>query len=811
MNVPVQESDLPTRYDPKVAEAKWAQRWQDDATYKHDPTPESFTIDTPPPTVSGKMHIGHAYSYAQQDFYARFQRMKTGGKVFFPFGTDDNGLPTEKLVEKMKSVRGTKMDRSDFRALCYQTVKEIKPDFVSDWKRIGMSCDFDTTYSTIDPHCIATSQRSFVDLHKKGLVYRKETPAAWCVQCQTAIAQADFENVELQSQFNDIHFHIKDSHGSKHPVTIATTRPELIPACVAIAAHPDDTRYTQYHGKRVTVPLFDYEVPLILDENVALDKGTGLMMVCTFGDKDDIDKWFRHKLDLRVVFTKDGKLNELSGKYAGLGIKDARKAIIEDLKAAGFLVGQKPISHPVNVHERCGTEIEFLKTPQWYINVLDHKDELVKAADDIEWHPDFMKVRYAHWVENLNWDWCISRQRFYGVPFPVWHDPETGDTYVASESQLPCDPYLDKPAGVPESVAARLVPESDVMDTWMTSSVSPQIILKWNDDQANALSLMPTSLRPQGQDIIRTWAFYTIVKSWYHHHLVPWKNIVISGYVTDPHGQKMSKSKGNVVDPRAIMDKYSADAVRYWAAGCKLGEDIPFIEKELQVGGRTITKLWNATRFALMNLADYDDDWTGRFDELEAVDRWLLSKLNRLVKDCTEAFDSYQHNQARIAIDAFFWSVFCDNYLEIVKGRLYEPKDLLQKRSAQFAVTHTLSTILRLLAPFLPFITEELYSLRFAKREHVASVHLASWPVVREDWNDAEASMLGDEVLRIVEAVRKFKTERKLALNKPVGPIHVTTQHDLTMVENDILSATKAAGITHKKGEFAVDVVPLAE
>jgi len=801
----MEQTDLPTRYDPKAAEQKWQEYWAREEVYKREPTAESFTIDTPPPTVSGKMHIGHAYSYAQQDFYARFMRMKMGD-VFFPFGTDDNGLPTEKLVEKLKNVRGTRMDRGEFRALCYATVKEVKPDFVSDWKRIGMSCDFDTTYSTIDPHCIATSQRSFIDLHKKGLVYRKETPAAWCVQCQTAIAQAEFENIDLQSQFNDINFHITDERGDKHAVTIATTRPELIPACVAIAAHPDDARYTQYHGKRVTVPLLDYDVPLILDEKVALDKGTGLMMVCTFGDKEDIEKWFKHKLDLRVIFTKDGKLNDLAGKYAGLTIKDARKAIIEDLKVADLLVGQKSITHPVNAHERCGTEIEFLKTPQWYINVLDHKEELVKAADDIAWHPEFMKVRYAHWVENLNWDWCISRQRFYGVPFPVWHDPETGDTYVADESQIPCDSFIDKPKGVPADIAARLVPETDVMDTWMTSSVSPQIILKWNDDQSKAVSLMPMSLRPQGQDIIRTWAFYTIVKSWYHHGIVPWKHILISGYVTDPHGQKMSKSKGNVIDPRVIMEKFCADAVRFWAAGCKLGDDVPFQEKELQAANRTLTKVWNASRFTLQNLADYDNDWTGLHSELETVDRWILSKCNRLIKECTEAFDAYEHNRAKMLLEQFFWSDFCDNYMEIVKGRLYEPKDILQKRSAQYALEYVLSAIVKLFAPFMPFVTEEIYHLRSAKHEGKKSVHIASWPTHRDDWNDPEAELLGGELCAIIDAVRKHKTANKLAMNAPLSKLTITTNHDLTLVENDLLAVTKAQKLSHQRGEFKVEI-----
>jgi valyl-tRNA synthetase len=797
----VMEADLPTRYDPKQSEPRWQKHWEDEGIFVHELSEESFVIDTPPPTVSGKMHIGHTYSYAQQDFYARFHRMRTGGKVFFPFGTDDNGLPTEKLVEKLKNVKSTRMSRAEFTRLCFDTITEIKPDFVSDWKRMGMSCDFNTTYSTIDPHCQATSQRSFIDLFRKHRVFRQESPVSWCTQCQTAIAQADFENVDLQSHFNDIAFHIDGQ-----PVTIATTRPELIPACVALAAHPDDERYKRYHGKKVTVPLSNHEVPLILDEKVDLEKGTGLMMVCTFGDKEDIEKWFKHKLATRLILNRDGKLNDLAGKYHGLSVKDARKAILEDLKAHGHLLAQKQISHAVNVHERCATEIEFLITPQWYIKVLDIKQELLEAGEQIRWHPEFMLVRYKHWVENLNWDWCISRQRFFGVPFPVWYDKRNGQVYVADEEQLPVDPFTDKPRSAPADVIEHLVPETDVMDTWATSSVTPQIILNWHEDPQRARRLMPTAMRPQGQDIIRTWAFYTIVKAKLNNDVIPWTDTVISGYVTDPHGNKMSKSKGNVVDPRVVMDKYCADVVRFWAAGSKLGEDLPFNEKELQIGNKTMTKLWNASRFTLMNLSGYDDGWTGRFDELEVMDRWILSKLNRLIKEYNEAFGAYEHSRAKFLLEQFFWTDFCDNYLEIVKGRLYEPKDELQKRSAQFALDHVLSAILKLFAPIMPFVTEEIFHLRFARKEGVKSIHVSRMPEFREEWNDQQAEVVGAEILKIIEAVRKHKTANQLAMNAPLQRIVVTTNADLTLAENDLLSATKAQGLERRSGEFDVKI-----
>ena len=412
------EKKTSERYDPHEAEPRWQRYWEEHGIYRFDEKSkaEVYSIDTPPPTVSGKMHLGHSFSYAQQDYIVRYQRMR-GKNVFYPFGTDDNGLPTDKLVEKTKKIRSKDYSRDEYRTICLEFVNENKPAFVADWKRLGMSCDFTISYSTIDPHSQKTGQKSFLDLYKKGLLYQAETPVTWCPTCQTAIAQAEFENIDLTSNFNDIIFKCEDKD-----LVIATTRPELIPACVALFAHPADKRYTHLKGKSATVPLFNYEVPILFDAVADPERGTGLMMCCTFGDKDDVDKWYRYKLPLRVVLTPDGKLNEhTTKKYEGLTIKDGRQRIIDDLKAAGLLLRQQPITHAVNVHERCGTEIEFMKTRQWFIRVLDHKEELLAAADTIRWFPEHMKVRYQHWVENLNWDWCISRQRFYGVPFPAWH------------------------------------------------------------------------------------------------------------------------------------------------------------------------------------------------------------------------------------------------------------------------------------------------------------------------------------------------------------------------------------------------------
>ncbi len=800
---PARMPELPKDYDPKIAEPKWERFWEEQGIHVHEPTPQSVTIDTPPPTVSGRMHIGHASSYAQQDFYARFHRMRTGGKVFFPFGTDDNGLATERLVERTKGVKSSRMSRKDFRELCMQTIRELKPEFVADWKRIGMSCDFSRTYSTIDHRAQATSQRSFLDLFRKGLVFRQETPVSWCPLCQTAIAQAEFENVEMQSTFNDIAFSCEGE-----PLVIATTRPELIPAVVAIAAHPDDARYAGLAGKKATVPLSGHEVPIVFDEKVEMEKGTGIMMVSTFGDKDDVEKWYKHSLPLRVVFTRDGKLNALAGRYEGLTIKEARKQALEDLKAQGLVLQSRQITHAVNVHERCGTEIEFLKTPQWYIRVLDRKEELLEAANGIAWHPPHMKVRYDHWVENLGWDWCISRQRSFGVPFPVWHDKRDGTIHVADESQLPVDPFVDKPSSVPQAEWEHLEPETDVMDTWATSSVTPQIALGWNDDPERAERLLPMTVRPQAHDIIRTWAFYTIVKSLSMHGTVPWRNIAISGFVTDPHGKKMSKSKGNVVAPQDMIEKYSADAIRYWAAGAKLGDDIPYQEKELVSGKKTATKLWNASRLALASLEGYAG-FDGAHADLETADRWLLGRLGALVAACTRAFEEYDHTRAKFALEQFFWNDLCDNYLEIVKGRLYEPKQPRERASAQFALLNALETVLKLLAPFMPHVTEEIYAHLPAADEQggkARSIHLSAWPLAQQSWRDEEAERVGADMVRVIEAVRKHKSAKAMSMGAPVGALRVRSPADLSAVKADLLSVTRAASLEWEEGEFSVEI-----
>ncbi len=777
-----------TRYDPKEAEPRWQKFWKENNIYvfKENDKPV-FSIDTPPPTVSGKMHLGHACSYAQQDYVARFQRMR-GKNILYPFGSDDNGLPTERLVEKEKKVRSTNMEREEFRKLCLDFVNEHKPSFVQDWIDLGMSCDFSSTYSTIDNDSQFIGQKSFVDLYKKGLVFREETPVMWCPTCKTAVAQADLESVDMKSHFNDILF----KSGSQELI-IATTRPELLPACVALCYHPEDERYKKLEGKHATVPLFDFEVPIIADESVDSQKGTGLMMVCTFGDKEDIEKWHKHKLPLKIIFTDDGKIIDDVKEYAGLSIKEARKKILEDLKEQDLLLAQKDIVHAVNVYERSKTEVEYLKKPQWYIKMLDKKQELLDAANKINWYPQHMKVRYDHWVENLGWDWCISRQRHYGVPFPVWYTSD-GKIVVAQEDELPIDPTINKPRGYED---VDLIPETDVFDTWMVSSVSPQIVLGWKDKTPKNY---PMNLRPQAHDIIRTWAFYTIVKGIYHHNDVPWKNIMISGHVLDPKGRKMGKSLGNAVAPQEILEKFGADALRYWAAGVKLGDDVPYMEKDIQTGQKTVNKIANASKFALMHL----DDFTGYAGELELLDRWLLSKLQRVIKEATESFEVYEYSKTRFLVDKFFWQTFCDQYLEMVKTRLYD-KENEARASGQYALEKTLGVLLKMFAPIMPHITEEIYQQYYAKKEDCQSIHISKWPEC-EELIDEEAECVGDVAVQVVDAVRKFKSQNQMSLRESVKKLTVTCDVDLTMIENDLVNVTNAEDFEHKRGEFDVQI-----
>lgn len=746
------EENIPTNYNHKEVESRIRKFWEEEKIFFTDlkklkKSKKIFLVDTPPPTVSGRMHMGHAFSYSQQDFIVRFKRMNM--PVFYPFGTDDNGLPTERLIEKLKNVKSKKMDREEFIKLCLETLKEITPSFIEDWKKLGISCDFSKIYSTIDDHSRKISQKFFIELYKKGRIYEKEFPTLWCTTCETSIAQAELEDREEESFFTTIKFYV-----DKEILPIATTRPELLPACVAIFVHPQDNRYKKFVGKKAKVPLFGFEVPIIKDYSANPEKGTGALMICSYGDKYDVDAISRYKLEEKIVLNYNGILNEKAGKYTGLSVKEARKKILEDLEKEGLIIKKEKIKHVVNVHDKCGTEIEFLPTRQWFIKILDLKKKWIELGKKIKWYPEFMFKRYKNWINGLEWDWNISRDRHFGVPIPLWKCTKCGEIILAEEKELPVDPTkIEKRCYKCKSVAN---PEKKVLDTWATSSLTPQIASSLFDNEIK----LPFSLRPQAHDIIRTWAFYTIIRSYFSENKIPWKEIMISGFVT-LHGEKMSKSKGNVIDPQNLFEKYGADVLRYWAASSRLGEDFDYNEKDFISGKKFLIKLWNASRFIFMNLKEFRKD----VKKLEVMDKWILFKLNNLVKEITESFENYQYHLVKNKIEKFFWNDFCDNYLEIVKRRIYEGTNE-EKESAYYTLYKTIFTLIKLLAPIMPFITEEIYQ-KFLKACEEKSIHLCKWPKADKK-NFKKEFEIGETFIQILHRVREEKSKAKKSLKSKI-------------------------------------------
>lgn len=788
--------NLESNYDFKEAEKRILKYWETKNIFKFDEKNKNpiYSIDTPPPTVSGKMHVGHAFSYSQQDFVARYKRMR-GFNVFYPFGTDDNGLATERMIEKLKNVRSKDMKRDEFVKLCLKTLDEIRPDFVQDWKNIGISADYNLFYSTINDHCRKISQESFIDLYNKKRIYQKEAPTIWCPTCRTAIAQVELEDKKFESTFNDIIFKVNGKD-----IIISTTRPELLGSCVAVIINPEDKKNKQLIGKKAKVPLFNQEVSIIADKRVDPEKGSGIVMCCTFGDQTDIEWYKAYNLPLKISFTEDGRLNDLGGKYKGLKIKEAREKILEDLEKGKLLVNKKKITHIVNVHERCSTEIEIINTKQWFIKYLDFKDLFLKSGSKLNWYPNHMKVRYDNWIKGLQWDWCISRQRYFGVPFPIWYCKKCNEIILADEKDLPIDPLSDKPKKKCKCGSSEFIPEKDVLDTWATSSLTPKIVQGLTKSK-----VYPMSLRPQAHDIITFWLFNTLVKSQLHDKVNPWKDVVISGHVLDPHGNKMSKSKGNIVEPQFVINKFGADAFRFWAAGSKLGDDMPYQEKDIVTGQKTITKLWNATKFILSHIKDFDNK---KPKNLEEIDLFLISKLNTLVKECTETFDKYEYSRTKFETENFFWNLFCDYYLEIVKDRVYNPniRGEEKRKSAQYVLKKSLVTILKLFAPIMPFITDEIYLKSFAEEENCNSIHNSSWPEFKKEEINSKLEKIGEKFIEIVKTVRQFKSKNSKSLKAEILlSLDKKDQSLLKNVLDDLKATVNAREITF--GEFEVKFV----
>ncbi len=820
---------LPKNYDHQKTEKHWQNEWVEKGTYHwldDLPREQTFVIDTPPPTVSGVLHMGHIFSYTQADFIARYQRM-AGKDVFYPMGFDDNGLPTERLVEKVKGVRGSGMARADFVALCREVVKDAEEDFRTLFKSAALSVDWRQEYQTVSDEVCKISQASFIDLLQKGEAYRDFRPTYWDWVDGTAIAQAEIENKEMAGVMNEIEFSLEGGA----PLVIMTTRPELLGACVAVMYHPEDPNAAKYAGKFAITPLFGVKVPMIADEAVEREKGTGLVMCCTFGDDTDKEWWRKYNLPTIHLLGKDGKLDftnhqslatNHSEALQGLKVKQANAKIIELLQTDGKLLKQTPMMHTVKCAERSGTPIEIIPTYQWFVRVADKKEALLKKGAEVNWHPEYMKIRLNQWIEGLKEDWCISRQRFFGIPIPVWYSKragEEGKIIFPDITELPLDPTVALPKGYTRD---EVEADKDVLDTWATSSISPQINAKKINNgaiggaDARYNKLFPADLRPQAHEIIRTWAFYTIAKAHLHADTIPWKNIIISGWCLASDKTKMSKSKGNVVTPVALIEEKGTDSVRYWASTSRLGTDTAFSEDLLKIGRKLVNKLWNASQFAALNLDKLQgvpttaaaDTASGKINE--ALDLWILSRLKQCIKKSTEAFESFEYCDARVAIEDFFWNDFCDNYLELVKARAYGSSvefgvwSVEGQQSALYTIYHCLDAILRLFAPFVPHVTEELYSHIFDDRfAALGSIHARGNWVRESDYPyDASAEKSGVAAVDVLNIIRKAKSEAGVSIKAPVAEVLVFALEGASFDSlAPVLADLKAAGSVHEMAQ----------
>lgn len=782
-------ADLPSELDTTTLEAECRDLWERTGIHDFDPQGEGeiFSVDTPPPYVSAAhLHVGHAMSYAQAEFVIRYHRMM-GRRIFYPMGFDDNGLPTERYVEKTFQINKKKTTRAAFRALCLDETRKGAKEYEGLWRALGLSVDWSLRYSTIDDHCRATAQKSFLDLHRKDRLYRSNEPVLWDTHFETALAQADLETLERTGQLHDIAFQGEDGT----PLVIATTRPELIPACVALYFHPEDARYAHLRGREAIVPVTGHRVPIRTDEDVDREFGTGLMMVCTFGDGEDVRRWKRDGLATRIVIAPDGRMTDLAGPYAGATVDEARKRILKDLKEAGAHLGQKNTPQNVSVSERSGVPVEWVMAPQWFIRVLDKKDAWLRRSAELGWFPEWMKVRLDHWVEGLKYDWNISRQRFYGVPFPLWFCEDCAGVVLADEGTLPVDPVED-PCPVdrcPHCGGGRFRGEPDVMDTWMTSSLTPLINANWagSADRKGSMELFPMSVRVQAFEIIRTWLFYTVVKGDEHFDSVPWRQVMISGWGLNEQGKKISKRDleqftdkdgFNRYEPYAVVRRYGADALRYWAAGSHLGNDTRYNEKDVKAGRKLVVKLWNAARFVVMQLGDWDA--TGPrvpLAERTPEDRWLLRSLSEVLEPVHRGFRGFDYAVAREATDRFFWATFCDDYLEMVKDRFWNPDryDDHARASARATMWEALRVVLALYAPFLPFITESLYQRIYQGIEGTKSLHVTAFPTEASVGGEALGAPVPemDFVTAVLRAVRARRTELRISQGRALEAVIV--------------------------------------
>ena len=821
-------------------ESKWKEIWEQDGIYQFDRTKsreEIFSIDTPPPTVSGSLHVGHVFSYTHTDTIARYQRM-SGTEVFYPMGWDDNGLPTERRVQNYFGVRcdptlpydpdfetpvdagdekaikkrgDVNVSRRNFVELCHILTAADEQAFEDLWRQLGLSVDWSMTYATIDERCQRVAQKAFLRNLERGEAYQTEAPSLWDVTFRTAVAQAELEDREQPSAYHQLKFHSSTDNGE---IIIDTTRPELLPACVALVTHPDDKRYQDLLGTTVTTPIFDVEVPILGHELADPEKGTGIAMVCTFGDTTDVTWWRELELPVRAIIDRSGRITpnapeaissekglEAFKLMAGKTIFSAKKEIVQLLQEAGEMVGEpRPINHAVKFFEKGDRPLEIVTSRQWYIRNGGRDANLNKAliarGDEMKWHPPYMQGRYSNWIEGLNGDWLISRQRFFGVPIPLWYKiDEQGEVLweeriVPDENELPVDPASHVPSGFDETQRNQpggFVGEVDIMDTWATSSLTPQIACGWEEDDDLFSRTYPMDMRPQGHDIIRTWLFSTAVRSHLEEDTAPWRNCALSGWILDPDRKKMSKSKGNVVTPKGLLDQYGSDAVRYWAANGRPGTDTAFDEGQMKIGRRLAIKILNASKFTLTLASDSKAD-SGSVSN--PLDQALLSKLLNLIETTTLAFDEFDYARALERTEQFFWS-FTDDYVELVKARAYGSQGAQEAQSAHVTLKITLETLLRLFAPFLPFVTAEIWSW-----SHQDSIHSAPWPTPDELSDGLEKGIdigILDAASETLSEVRRAKTEAKRSLKVKAATVVVSASNErikqVGLARNDLIEA----------------------
>jgi valyl-tRNA synthetase len=844
-------ASLPKHFDAAEAERRWDEAWQKSGIYHYDAADRrqpTYVVDTPPLTVSGSLHIGHAFSFSQTDMMARFMRMR-GRNVFYPMGWDDNGVPTERRVQNLFHVRCDPtlppdpalalepldekaperkqpprvISRADFIELCARVTAQDEKAFLEVWHRVGLSVDWRTEYATIDRRCRQLAQLSFWDLFQKGHVYASDAPFMWDVDFQMAVAQAEVEDREKPGAYHDVAFAVE---GGDRDFVISTTRPELLAACVGVTAHPDDARYRELFGGRAVTPLFRVPVPIFPSEKADPEKGTGILMVCSFGDATDVEWWREQRLALRQVIGRDGRLvpvdfgseafpsqdaaaaNRAYAELAGRTVPQARRRIVELLRdpaasarpggGAPLQAEPRPVQHAVRFYEKGDSPLEFLPTRQWFVRLLDKKPQLLAKGAEVHWHPPHMQKRFEDWTRNLAYDWCISRQRYFGVPIPVWYRlgkggaPDTAKPIVAAPETLPVDPMTDAPPGFTEAQRGRpggFVGEADIFDTWFTSSLTPQIGSGWLLDREQHARLFPADLRPQSHEIIRTWAFYTIAKALLHEDTVPWRHVAISGWILDPDRKKMSKSLGNVVTPLPLIERFGADTLRYWAGSARLGVDTAFDENVLRVGKRLGTKLWNASKFVLTQ-----GGAPGAVTE--ELDRAFLAELAALVERATADFEAYEHADVLRAVESFFWTRFTDTTLELVKARA-RGEEAAGRGSAVASLRLGLDVLLRLFAPFLPYVTEEIWSWAFAAERRAPSIHRAAWPSAADFAGVAAPADPGslDVAITCLAAINKAKADAEVSMGREIEALTLAaapaTLARLARVAPDVLAAAR--------------------